>query len=114
VEAMRNGAIDFLQKPFREQQLLDSVQKALALERRSRETRGKNEMVAARLACLTAREQEVLKKVLQGLRTKEIAAELHIATKTAEEYRANVMHKMHASTIAELISVCATQSDISS
>lgn len=112
VEAMRNGAVDFLQKPFREQQLLDSVQKALALQRRSREVRGKNEIVAARLACLTAREKEVLAKILQGLRTKEIATELRIATKTVEEYRANVMHKMHAATIAELISVCATRTGI--
>ena len=110
VEAMRNGAVDFLQKPFREQQLLDSVQKALAIERRSRVARGKNELVTARLACLTAREKEVLAKILQGLRTKEIATELRIATKTVEEYRANVMHKMHAATIAELISVCTTQS----
>lgn len=110
VEAMRNGAVDFLQKPFREQQLLDSVQKALATERRTREARGKNELVAARLACLTVREREVMTKILQGLRTKEIATELRIATKTVEEHRANVMHKMHAATIAELISFCTTQS----
>lgn len=106
VEAMRNGAVDFLQKPFKEQQLLDSVQKALTLKRCSREARDKSEIVAARLACLTPREQQVLAGILRGLRTKEVATELGIATKTAEEHRANVMHKMHASTIAELVSMC--------
>jgi FixJ family two-component response regulator len=108
VEAMRNGAVDFLQKPFKEQQLLDSVHKALKLERRVREARDKSDVTAARLACLTPREREVLKGLLRGLRTREVAAELGLATKTAEEHRANLMHKMHASTIAELISMCPT------
>jgi FixJ family two-component response regulator len=108
VEAMRLGAVDFLQKPFKEQQLLDSVQKALAQERGSREARDKGELVSARLACLTPREQDVLKGILQGLRTREIAVNLGLATKTAEEYRANVMRKMHASTIVELVAMCST------
>jgi FixJ family two-component response regulator len=107
VEAMRNGAVDFLQKPFKEQQLLDSVHKALKLERRFRDARDKSDVTAARLACLTPREREVLKGIQRGLRTKEVAAELGLATKTAEEHRANLMRKMHASTIAELISMCA-------
>lgn len=106
VEAMRNGAVDFLQKPFKEQQLLDSVQKALTLERCSREARDKREIAAARLACLTPREREVLAGILRGLRTKEVAAELRLATKTAEEHRANIMRKLHASTIVELVSMC--------
>lgn len=106
VEAMRNGAVDFLQKPFKEQQLLDSVQKALTRVRGMRESTKKSEIVAARMACLTPREQEVLTKMLRGLRTKEIAKELGLATSTAEGHRANVMRKMHASTIAELVSLC--------
>lgn len=106
VDAMRNGAVDFLQKPFKEQQLLDSVQKALAKAREFRELHEKDETTAARLACLTPREQEVLAGLLRGLRTKIIAAELGIVTKTAEEYRSNVMKKMHASSIAELVSMC--------
>jgi len=106
VEAMRNGAVDFLQKPFKEQQLLDSVQRALAVERCSCQAHDKSEIVAARLACLTVREHEVLARLLRGLRTKEIAAELGIATRTAEEHRAKVMRKMHAATIAELASMC--------
>jgi FixJ family two-component response regulator len=106
VDAMRNGAVDFLQKPFKEQQLLDSVQKALASARSSREMREERDSVTARSACLTPREHEVLAKLLQGLRTKEIAADLRRAPKTVEEHRANIMRKMHASTIAELVSMC--------
>lgn len=106
VDAMRNGAVDFLQKPFKEQQLLDSVQRALIQEKRSRAKRDRGETAKARLACLTPREQEVLAGLQRGLRTKEIAGELGIATKTAEEHRANLMHKMHAATIAELVAMC--------
>ena len=107
VEAMHNCAVNFLQKPFREQQLLDSVQKALHLEREGRALRVQTEGVAARLASLTKREQEVLTKLLHGLRSKEVAFELGIATKTVEEHRANLMHKMHASTIADLVAMCS-------
>lgn len=106
VEAMRNGAVDFLQKPFKEQQLLDSVHKALALARQLRKQRNVSEAVMARLACLTPKEREVLVKLIHGLRSKEIAAELGRATKTIEEHRAHIMRKMHASTIAELVSMC--------
>lgn len=103
VEAMRNGAVDFLQKPFKEQQLLDSVQKALNLERGVREARVQTEVVAARLACLTPREQDVLARLMRGLWTKAIASELGITAKTVEEHRANLMHKMHAQNIVDLV-----------
>ncbi len=106
VEAMRNGAVDFLQKPFREQQLLESVQKALALERQVREASEQRATAVARLACLTPKEREVLEKLLLGLRSKEVATEMGVATKTVEQHRANIMHKMHASTIVELVSMC--------
>ncbi len=114
VDAMRLGAIDFLQKPFREQQLLDSVQKALNLDKDLRRSREQSELLAARLACLTPREQEVLARLMRGLRTKALAAELGIATKTAEEHRANLMHKMNASTVAELVAMCSLPPDPSS
>jgi FixJ family two-component response regulator len=106
VEAMRRGAVDFLQKPFQEQQLLDSVQRALALEHGLHEARERSDVAAARQAGLTPREHEVLTRILRGLRTREIASELGIATRTAEEHRANVMHKLHAGTIAELVQLC--------
>jgi FixJ family two-component response regulator len=106
VEAMRNGAVDFLQKPFKEQQLLDSVQKALIAQRRGRQGRDKSATLAARLACLTPREQELLAALLRGLRSKEVATELGLSIRTVEEHRANLMHKMHAATIAELVAMC--------
>jgi len=106
VEAMRSGAVDFLQKPFKEQQLLDSVQKGLTFGRHQRKAREASESVAARTACLTPREKEVLAKLLQGFRTKDIATELGRATKTVDEHRTNIMRKMHASTITELVSMC--------
>ena len=105
VEAMRNGAVDFLQKPFKEQQLLDSVQKALIAQRQARQSRDQNATTAARLACLTPREQEVLAALLRGLRSKEVATELGLSTRTVEEHRANLMRKMHAATIAELVAM---------
>ena len=106
VEAMRNGAVDFLQKPFKEQQLLDSVQRALNLEHRSREAQSASESAVARLSCLTPREKAILKQLQLGLRTKEVAFELGISLRTAEGHRANLMKKMHATTISELLSMC--------
>jgi len=105
VEAMRNGAVDFLQKPFREQQLLDSVQKALALQRHAHEAQEQSETTVARLACLTPREQQVMAKLLLGLRSKQVASEMGLATKTVEQHRANIMRKMHVGSIAELASL---------
>ena len=106
VEAMRNGAIDFLQKPFNAQQLLDSVHRALSLEHRSRELRGASECTVARLACLTPRENAVLTLLQAGLPTREVANELGISARTAEEHRAHLMKKMHATTISELLAMC--------
>jgi FixJ family two-component response regulator len=106
VEAMRSGAVDFLQKPFNEQQLLDSVQQGLRVERLARESRRRGEAIADRRARLTPRENDVLSGLLRGLRTREIAVELGIATRTAEEHRANVTNKMQATSIADLITMC--------
>ena len=107
VDAMRNGAVDFLPKPFREQQLLDSVQRALLQSVQAREAREQQDKVAARRVTLTPRENEVLGCLLRGLRAREIGTALGIATKTAEEHRANVMHKMQATSIAQLVAMCA-------
>lgn len=110
VDAMRNGAMDFLQKPFKEQQLVDSVHRALERERSSRMTQERKKLTSDRLARLTPRETQVLAELLRGLRSKEISGELGLATRTIEEHRANVMRKMQAATIAELVSMCnATQ-----
>ena len=106
VEAMRNGAVDFLEKPFSERQLLDSVQRALAQERRTHLVDDRIDVVSARMARLTPRENEVLSFMRSGMRTKGIATHLGIAARTVEEHRAHVMQKMEAGTIGELIGIC--------
>jgi FixJ family two-component response regulator len=106
VEAMRAGASDFLAKPFKEQQLLESVQRALRAEGEARAVDRIRDGVSTRLATLTPREREVLAGVVKGLRTKQIAMHLGIATKTAEEHRAKLMRKMDASNVAGLVTMC--------
>lgn len=106
VEVMRNGAVDLLQKPFREQQLLDSVQKALEQAKSTHAAENRAKVSDARLACLTPREKQVLAGMLKGSRSKEIASGLGLAARTVEEHRANVMNKMHATSIADLIRMC--------
>ena len=103
VEAMQHGAFDFLQKPFRDQELLDRVQRALAKDRHRRaEIRG-NESVRQRLDSLTGRENEVLELVTGGAPNKIIAHKLGISQRTVEIHRAHVMEKMQAESLAELI-----------
>jgi FixJ family two-component response regulator len=106
VEAMQHGAVDFLTKPVKEQQLLDVVQRALGVERLRAADKEGTIQTAKRRSSLTPREHDVLSALLRGLRTKEIAGELGIATKTAEEHRSHVMHKMGANSIADLVRMC--------
>jgi two-component system, LuxR family, response regulator FixJ len=103
VEAMQQGAFDFLQKPFRDQELLDRVQRALAKDRSRRDELRGNESVRQRLDSLTARETEVLDLVTTGAPNKIIAHKLGISQRTVEIHRAHVMEKMGADSLAELI-----------
>lgn len=103
VEAMRHGAVDFLEKPFKDQQLLDRVQRSLADWHIRQRQHQADEVLAARLACLTPREREVLHLLLKGRRSKEIAAALRVSLKTIEEHRSNVLHKMRVASTAELM-----------
>lgn len=112
VQAMRDGAVDFLQKPFSDQALLDRV--ALALER-SRVRRMEAERQAAlraRLALLTPRELEVMRLVVVGRMTKLIADKLQISVKTVEDHRAAVMKKMRAGSVAELVRMVGESDDM--
>ena len=104
VEAMRQGAADFLQKPLKEQQLLDSVQRCLEVSRERRPQRHAQEVVAARMACLTPREREVLDLLVTGRRSRDISTALKVSQKTIEEYRGNILRKMHVASTAELLS----------
>jgi FixJ family two-component response regulator len=105
VRAVKAGAIDFIEKPFSDQLLLDRVRQALEIDRQSREIRIRREEARRRLASLSAREREVLSLVAAGKANKEIAAALGLSPKTVEVHRAHVMAKMAVDSLAELIRV---------
>lgn len=103
VEAMQQGAFDFLQKPFRDQDLLDRVQRAMARDAESRASMAARSEIVTRLASLTPRETEVLRLVTRGKANKVVGAELGVSQRTVEIHRAHVMEKMHAGSLAELV-----------
>lgn len=103
VRAMRGGAIDFLQKPFREQDLLDAVVQAEGETRHRRQIARVSEGIRNRVSSLTTREREVLDGICKGLLNKQIAAELGISEITVKVHRGHVMKKMKARTAAELV-----------
>lgn len=101
VRAMRAGAVDFLEKPFREEALLESIDRAL--QHVGRKSTVKSDESNARLAALTDREREVLDLVIDGHTNKEIGRILDISPRTVDIHRAHVMEKMHARTLADLV-----------
>jgi FixJ family two-component response regulator len=103
VAAMQCGAFDFLQKPFRDQDLLDRVQRAMARDAESRGRLAARAEIKARLATLTPRESEVMRLVTSGKANKVVGAELGVSQRTVEIHRAHVMEKMRAGSLAELV-----------
>ena len=103
VEAMQKGAVDFIQKPFRDQDLLDRIREALTTDKERREEQQKHAEVAERLARLTNREREVFDLVVTGKPNKVIAYELGVSQRTVEIHRARVMEKMQARSLADLV-----------
>lgn len=103
VTAMKAGAVDFLTKPFREQELLDAVTRALERDQKRRDEERSNADLQARLASLTPRERETMALVTGGLMNKQVAAELGITEMTVKIHRGNVMRKMQARSLAELV-----------
>jgi FixJ family two-component response regulator len=103
VAAMQQGAFDFLQKPFRDQDLIDRVQKALDRDREIRGALQMHEQIRQRLASLTPRETEVLELMTSGRQNKVMAAELGLSQRTVEIHRAHVMEKMGADSVAQLV-----------
>jgi two-component system, LuxR family, response regulator FixJ len=103
VEAMKNGAVDFLEKPFDDELLLGSVRSALNRSQENAAREGERAEVEARLSTLTNREREVLEGLVAGKPNKIIAFDLAISPRTVEIYRANVMTKMEAASLSELV-----------
>ena len=108
VRAMKSGAIDFIEKPFNDEQLLESIRNALSIDDTQRDEQAFKAEVASRLAQLTPRESEVMDMVTSGKSNKEIANTLGVSAKTVEAHRAKVMEKMEAGSLAELVRLVVT------
>jgi FixJ family two-component response regulator len=103
VKAMKAGAVEFLTKPFRDQDMLDAVQLAFAKDRARRESEKTTSDIRASFEALTSREQEVMAHVTAGLMNKQIAAEIGVSEITVKFHRGNVMRKMGARSLADLV-----------
>jgi len=105
VKAMKAGAIDFLTKPFREQDILDAVIRSLERDQERRDSEKGVAELRSRFASLTSREQEVIALVLDGLMNKQIAAKLGVSEITVKVHRGHMMQKMKARSVIELVAM---------
>ena len=103
VRAMKAGAVDFLQKPFEEQDLLDAINRAVARQRERKSKKDQAEELQRRLKALTPREYEVFSLLVTGMANKEIAYELGTTERTIKAHRARIMEKMNAGSLADLV-----------
>jgi len=103
VRAMKSGAVDFLQKPFEDQDLLDTIQHAIELGKHSRLEQTEKKSIEQRIASLTTREHEVLVLVATGMLNKQVAHDLNMSENTVKTHRARIMHKMLVDSLADLI-----------
>ena len=102
VRAMKAGAVDFLEKPFEDRDLLDSIHRALDESRERRADRAERAVIRQRIDSLTPREHEVLELVVTGMLNKQVAGELGAAEKTIKVHRGRIMAKMHANSLVDL------------
>lgn len=112
VRVMKAGAVDFLTKPFNDQILLESINKALRLDKMTREKRQENAQAEAKFALLSPREAQVLQGIVAGKQNKVISAELKISLKTVEAHRASVMKKMGVKSVPELVKLVLNNNSI--
>ena len=103
VEAMKKGAFDFVQKPFRDQDLLDKVNHALQLDNAQRQETADKDQVLQRFNSLTQREKEVMALIVEGKANKVVAQDLNLSERTVEIHRARVMEKMQVRSVAQLV-----------
>jgi FixJ family two-component response regulator len=103
VQAMKQGAVEFLMKPVREQALLDAIRHAIERDRSRREEERLFTSIRGRFDTLTEREREIMVLVAQGLLNKQIAAELSVSEVTVKVHRGSVMRKMQAASLADLV-----------
>jgi two-component system response regulator TtrR len=103
VSALKGGAVDFIEKPFGYREVVSVIRKALARDAEIREVRSQRSAIASRIASLTGRERDVLRRVIEGKQNKVIAAELDISMKTVEYHRSKLMEKMGADSVATLV-----------
>ena len=105
VEAMRRGALDFIRKPFREEDLLDRIDKAMKFDVGERENMAERQQLLDKVATLTEREREVFNRVADGEMNKVIAMDMGISARTVEVHRSRVMHKLGIRTLAQLVRI---------
>lgn len=110
VRVMKAGAVDFLTKPFNDQVLLESINKALRLDKANRERRQESAQARAKFALLSPREVQVLQGIVAGKPNKVVSAELNISLKTVEAHRASVMKKMGVRSVPELVKLVLNNS----
>jgi RNA polymerase sigma factor (sigma-70 family) len=103
VRAMKKGAVDFLPKPFEDDQLLEALTKAIEKDREKKAHREETQAILERMERLTAREREILAYVISGMLNKQIASRLDIAEKTVKVHRGRIMEKLGAPSVADLV-----------
>jgi FixJ family two-component response regulator len=103
VRAMKAGAVDFLQKPFEEQDLLDAINRAITQQREKKSEKDEADKLQQRIKALTSREYEVFSLLVTGMANKEIAYKLGTSERTVKFHRANIMEKMNARSLADLV-----------
>ncbi len=112
VDAMKEGAVDFIQKPYREEALLEKIEAALSQDLEQRKTLDEKQEIIRRVKSLTPREHEIMDRMIAGQANKVIAIELEISQRTVEIHRSRVMHKMGTHSLAHLVRMVLSVKDL--